>query len=77
MLNRYAYETQNLIKLITSAINGNVYTTIFTHNKLLTELREIEINLFLGTYFPIELSAESLSQLFRITDISVIHKDHF
>lgn len=77
MLNQYAYETQNLIGLVTSAISGNIYANVFTPNKLLKELREIKINLPSGTYLPIELSAESLPQLFRITDISVIHKDHF
>jgi len=76
MLNQYAYETQNLIGLITSAISGNIYANVFTPNKLLTELKEVKINLPTGTYLPIELSAESLPQLFRITDISVIHKEH-
>jgi hypothetical protein len=77
MLNQYAYETQNLIGLVTSAISGNIYANVFTSNKLLTELKKIKINLPAGTYLPVELSAESLPQLFRITDISVIHKNHF
>jgi hypothetical protein len=45
MLNQYAYEIQNLIGLVTSAISGNIYANVFTCNKLLTELKEIKINL--------------------------------
>lgn len=77
ILNQYAYETQNLIGLITAAMSGNIYANVFTSNKFLAELREIKINLPPGTYLPVELFAESLSQLFLMTEISVIHKDHF
>jgi len=42
ILNQYAYETQNLMNLINSITNGNVYTNIFSPGKLIKELKELK-----------------------------------
>lgn len=42
ILNQYAYEAQNLMNLINSISNGNVYTNIFSPGKLIKELKEIK-----------------------------------
>jgi hypothetical protein len=79
MLNQYAYETQNLMELVNAVINGNIYTNVFTPSKLIPERREIKINLPPGrsTSLPVGINTESLAQLFKVTDVTVIHKDHF
>jgi hypothetical protein len=71
------YETPNIIRSINSAVNGNVYTNVFSPKKIIKELREIKINLPIGIALPIEINTESIPELFKVMDISIIRKDNF
>jgi len=45
LLNQYSYQTNNLMSIINSAMNGKIHTSVFTPDRLLTELKEIKMNL--------------------------------
>ncbi|XP_022163438.1 uncharacterized protein LOC111028948 [Myzus persicae] len=51
LLNQYAYETQNLISIINSAIRGKIHSTVIPPIKLLRELGAIQLTLPAGTLY--------------------------
>ena len=75
ILNQYAYETQNLMSIVNSALDGKIHTSVFTSSKLLTEFREIKMNLPVGTSLPLVVNTESLTELIRISEIAIFHRD--
>lgn len=76
-LNQYAYDTQNLIAIINSALDGKIHTSVFTPETLVKELKEIKMNLPLGTALPIEIHSESMTDYFRISEITVFHQSDY
>jgi len=38
---------------------------------------EVKMNLPGGTTFPLEIKAESLTQLIQISDLSIFHREHY
>jgi len=77
MLNQYAYETQNLIEIVNTALNGKLHTTILSARKWLTELREIKINLPLGTALPLEITQETISEFLKLSEVAIFHRDKY
>ena len=77
MLNQYAYETQNLIEIVNAALNGKLHTTILSTRKWLTELREIKMNLPIGTALPLELKQETISEFIKLSEVAIFHKDKY
>ena len=77
LLNQYSYETQNLMSIINSAINGKIHTSVFTSERLLMELREIKMNLPVGTALPLEIKTESLTEFLQISDLTIFHREHY
>jgi len=77
LLNQYAYETQNLLAIINSALQGKVHTSILHTQRWLSELREIKAIIPVGTTLPLEITAESISDFIKISEITIVHKDHF
>ena len=76
-LNKYAYETQNLISMINAALNGKIHATVINKKTLIEELREIKIVLPSGNALPIELDTESLTEIFKISEITIFHQDNY
>ena len=77
MLNQYAYETQNLIEIVNAALNGKLHTTILSTRKWLTELREIKINLPVGTALPLEITQEAIPDFIKLSEVTIFHKDKY
>uniref|UniRef100_A0A2S2PUH4 Envelope fusion protein n=1 Tax=Schizaphis graminum TaxID=13262 RepID=A0A2S2PUH4_SCHGA len=77
LLNQYSYHTQNLMAIINSAMNGKLHTSMFTSERLLMELREIKVNLPMGTALPLEIETESLPEFLRISDLTIMHREHY
>lgn len=75
LLNKYAFETQNLISIINSVLDGKVHTSVLTSQKIITELQEIKMTLPVGSALPIEINAEHITELFRISEISILNQD--
>lgn len=73
MLNQYSYETLNLM----SIGNGKIHTSVFSSEQLLMEMGEIKMNLPGGITFPLEIKAESLTQLIQISDLTILHREHY
>jgi len=65
-LNQYAYETQNLLAVVNSALHGKLHTSLLHTQLWLTELREIKTNIPVGTTLPFEIKAESISDFIKI-----------
>jgi hypothetical protein len=76
-LNRYAYETQNLISMINAAINGKIHAIVINKKRLIEELREIKIVLPSGIAIPLELNTECLTDFFKISEITIFHQDNY
>jgi len=49
ILNSFAYDTQNLMAIVNAALNGKIYTSALTSQTLMSELREIKMNLPTGS----------------------------
>ncbi|KAL4101311.1 hypothetical protein QTP88_021331 [Uroleucon formosanum] len=77
LLNQYSYEIQNLMSIINSAMNGKIHTSVFTSDRLLVELREIKMNLAVGTALPLEIKAESLTGFLQVSDLTIFHREHY
>jgi len=75
LLNQYAYETQNLISIINSAIHGKIHSTVLPPIKLLRELRAIQLTLPAGTQLPVEPKVQNIPELLSISSISILQKD--
>ncbi|KAL4082984.1 hypothetical protein QTP88_028314 [Uroleucon formosanum] len=77
LLNQYSYEIRNLMSIINSAMNGKIHTSVFTSDRLLVELREIKMNLAVGTALPLEIKAESLTGFLQVSDLTIFHREHY
>ncbi|KAE9523134.1 hypothetical protein AGLY_016475 [Aphis glycines] len=77
LLNQYSYQTQNLMSIINSAMNGKIHTSVFTSERLLMELREIKMNLSVGTGLPLDIEPKSLTELLQISDLTIFHQEHY
>ncbi|KAF0738250.1 Envelope fusion protein [Aphis craccivora] len=56
-------------------MNGKLHTSMFTSERLLTELREIKMNLAVGAVLPLEIETESLTEFLRISDLTTMHRE--
>jgi hypothetical protein len=77
ILNKFEYETQSLIAIINAAIDGKIHTSVLSLQQLLRELREVKMTLPAGSSLPVDIRAESLTELLRVAELSVfIQDDH-
>jgi len=74
LLNQYAYETQNLLAIIDSALHGKLHTSVLHTQRWLAELREIKANIPIGTTFPLEIKTESIADFIKISELAVCHQ---
>jgi hypothetical protein len=65
LLNQYAYETQNLLAIVDSALQGKVHSSISHTQRWLTKLRKIKAIIPVGTTLPLEVLAESISDFIK------------
>ncbi|KAE9527753.1 hypothetical protein AGLY_012826 [Aphis glycines] len=77
VLSKYAYETQNLISIINSALDGKMPTSVFTPQHIIKELLEIKVDLPIGNTFPVEVNIESLNEILRISEKNIFFKDNY
>lgn len=77
LLNQYEYETQNLLAIVNSALQGRIHTSILPTQRWLSELREIKGVIPVGTTLPLEITAESISDFIKISETTIVHKDHY
>lgn len=77
ILNKYAYETQTLISIINSAINGKIHTSVITPQVLCQELTEVKMNIPTGSALPVEISMESLTELLHVSEINIFVKNNY
>lgn len=77
LLNQYAYETQNLISIINSAIQDKIHSTVLPPSKLLKELKAIKLTLHAGTQLPLEPIIQNIPELLSISSATIIQKDTF
>ena len=77
VLNKYAYETQNLISIINTALDGKIHTSVFTPQHIIKELFEIKVDLPIGNTFPLEVNAESLNDILRISEKTIFFEDNY
>lgn len=75
LLNQYAYETQNLISIINSAIHGKIHSTVLPPLKLLKELKAIQLTLPAGTQLPVEPKIQNIPEFLTISSITILQKD--
>lgn len=64
VLNQFAYETQNLISIINTALDGKIHISVITPNQLLSELKELKIKVPTGSALPLGINPTSLSDFF-------------
>ncbi|KAL4088775.1 hypothetical protein QTP88_023859 [Uroleucon formosanum] len=77
ILNKFAYDTQNLMAIVNTALNGKIYTSALTSQTLMSELREIKMNLPMGSILPIEITTESLTEFLRISEITIFTQKNY
>jgi len=77
LLNQYAYEIQNLLTIINSAIHGNIHASILPADKLSAELKEIKVELPQGMALPIDSNVDTLTELNRISEIAICLKAEY
>lgn len=77
ILNQFAYETQNLIAIINSAIHGKVHANVLSSKDLEKELREIKIDLPIGTALPIETDSNNFAELYSVSDVLIVRKSNY
>ncbi|KAL4085372.1 hypothetical protein QTP88_027231 [Uroleucon formosanum] len=75
LLNQYAYETQNFISIINSAIHGKIHSTVLPPIKLIKELRAIQLTLPAGTQLSVEPKIQNIPDFLSISSISILQKD--
>ncbi|KAL4082901.1 hypothetical protein QTP88_029555 [Uroleucon formosanum] len=77
ILNKFSYDTQNLMAIVNAALNGKIYTSALTSQTLMSELREIKMNLPMGSILPIEITTESLTEFLRISEITIFTQKNY
>jgi len=76
-LNKYAYETQKLVAVLNAVVDGKLHTSMFTPKKLQRELLEIKMDIPIGNALPLEVNTDTLIEFYRISEITIIHKDNY
>lgn len=77
ILNQYAYEIQNLVAIVNAALNGKIHTSVITPGNLIKELKEIKMNLPTENTLPLEIAPESISDLLRISEITIFIQQEY
>lgn len=77
VLNQYAYEIQNLIAIVNAALDGKVHTSVITPGNLMKELKEIKMNLPTENTLPIEIVPEAITDLLRISEITIFIQQEY
>jgi len=77
ILNKFAYDTQNLMAIVNAALSEKIYTSALTSQTLMSELREIKMNLPMGSILPIEITTESLAEFLRISEITIFTQKNY
>ena len=77
VLNQYANEIQNLIAIVNAALSGKVHTSVITPGNLMKELKEIKMNLPTDNTLPIEIIPEAISDLLRISEITIFIQQEY
>lgn len=72
----YAYETQNLISLINTALDVKIHTSVLTPEHIIKNLFEIKIDLPIGNTFLLEVNTESLNNILQISEKTIFFKDN-
>lgn len=73
ILTQYAYETDNLVNIINSALLGHIHPSLLDAREFNQQLKEIKIQLPIGLGLPIDLAEKGISELLRIVEISVVY----
>jgi len=77
VLNKYVYETQNLIYIINTDLDGKIHISVFTPQRIIKELLEFKVDLPIGNTFPLEVNTESLNDILRISEKTLFIKDSY
>lgn len=76
-MNKYAYETQNLVAVLNALVDEKLHTSMFTPQKLHRELLEIKMDIPIGNALLLEVNTENLIKFYRIPEITIMHKDDY
>lgn len=77
LLNQYAYETQTLVAILNSAMHGKIHSMVLPPSKLISELKEIQLNLPTGTQLPIIPTIQNIPKLFQLSSNTILTKDRY
>ncbi|KAL4089004.1 hypothetical protein QTP88_024082 [Uroleucon formosanum] len=73
ILTQYAYETENLVSIVNSALLGHIHPSLLDASEFNQQLKQIKIQLPIGLGLPIDLAEKGISELLRIVEISVVY----
>lgn len=73
ILTQYAYETENLVSIVNSALLGHIHPSLLDASEFNQQLKQIKIQLPIGLGLPIDLAEKGISELLQIVEISVVY----
>lgn len=73
IINQFAYETDNLVNIINSALQGFIHSSLIDTKILMEQLKEIKINIPVDLELPVEISYTGISELLHLATISIIY----
>lgn len=63
--------------IVNAALNGKLYTSERTSQTLMSKLREIKMNLPLGSTLSMEINTESLTEFLRSSEITIFTQKNY
>ena len=75
LINLLSIEIENLVDIVNYAIQGRIHSSIMSPKTIIEQMNNIQGKLPPNAEFPLKLSTDSISDLFKIATVTVISVD--
>jgi len=73
IITQYAYETENLVNIVNAALQGFIHSSLLDTVEFNKQLKEIKLQIPVGSGIPVDLLESGISELLRIININVVY----
>lgn len=73
IITQYAYETENLVNIVNAALQGFIHSSLLDTDEFNKQLKEIKLQIPVGSGIPVDLLESGISELLRIININVVY----
>jgi hypothetical protein len=73
LLTQFAYETNTIFQIVQAAKIGQIHPTLLNQDQLLSQFKDVKLNLPSGTDLPLELDIANANDILKLSEIAIYH----